>query len=148
MIFCYIPTPIIAIQGTHFVTFVTSTPTPPLSISVSTSPDYVMDTLTAVYVALTLTIAIVAIWSVRVGRKQSQTSLDESRRQSEASLGIAKQSADGVIFTLQEMKEARDQDTAPYVVAYFDVELPFIYFVVKNLGKSVAEEIKLHIIPL
>ncbi len=121
------------------------TPTPPLTISVTSSSDYVMDFLTAIYVALTLIIAVVTVWSVRAGRKQSQAALDESRRQSEASLEIAKQSADGVILTLQEMKEARDQDTAPYVVAYFDLELPFMYFVVKNLGKSVAENIKLDI---
>lgn len=147
MISLYISKLIIATQGTHLVAFVTSTPTPPLSISVTSSPDYFMDILTAVYVALTLIIALVTIWSVRVGRKQSQATLAESRRQSEASLEVAKQSADGAILTLQEMKEARDQDTAPYIVAYFDVELPFIYFVVKNLGESVAEEIKLDITP-
>jgi hypothetical protein len=126
---------------------VASTPPPPLTISVTSSPDYLMDILTAVYVALTLIIALVTIWSVRVGRKQSQDTLAESRRQSEASLEVAKRSADGVILTFQEMKEARDQDTAPYIVAYFDVELPLIYFVVKNLGKSVAEEIRLDITP-
>lgn len=50
---------------------------------------------------------------------------------------------------LNEMKESRDQEVAPYVVAYFDI--PYggtsIYLVVKNIGKSVAENIKLEFQP-
>src|SRR2546425_4832192 len=116
MIFCYIPTPIIAIQGTHFVTFVTSTPTPPLSISVSTSPDYVMDTLTAVYVALTLTIAIVAIWSVRVGRKQSQTVVTpenwtpgkvQARRYTRTKKGVRDDTTTNIYSRVQDAGRAR-----------------------------------------
>src|SRR6266849_6554009 len=83
MIFCYISTPILASQIIHSVSLVASTPTPPLSISVTSSPDYLMDILTAVYVALTLIIALVAIWSVRVGREQSQAALDVAHKQIE-----------------------------------------------------------------
>ncbi|MBN1763025.1 MAG: hypothetical protein JW878_08140 [Methanomicrobia archaeon] len=46
---------------------------------------------------------------------------------------------------LKEMKESRDLEVAPYVVAYFDI--PYgkhvIYFVIKNIGKSVAKNVKL-----
>ena len=85
MISCYISTPIVASHIIHLVSRVTSTPTSPLSISVSPSPDYVMDILTAAYVALTLIIAVVAICSVRIGRKQSQAALKVAHEQIEQS---------------------------------------------------------------
>ncbi len=90
MISNYVPMPFVASQVMHSVPLVALTPTPPLSISVTSSPDYVMDILTAVYVALTLIIAIVAIWSVREGRNQSKATLqtvnsqiEESKKQAE-----------------------------------------------------------------
>lgn len=48
---------------------------------------------------------------------------------------------------LKEMKESRDQEIAPYVVAYFDIEGYLIYLVIKNLGKSVAKNVKLEFQP-
>lgn len=46
--------------------------------------------------------------------------------------------------TLLEMKESRDQEVAPYVVAYFDVilESHLIYLVIKNIGKSIATDVQ------
>jgi PAS domain-containing protein len=51
--------------------------------------------------------------------------------------------------TLQEMREMRDQEIAPYVIAYFDSPLgkSLIYLVVKNIGKSVANSVKLDFDP-
>ncbi len=51
--------------------------------------------------------------------------------------------------TVQEMREARDQETAPSVVVYFDIPYgkELIYFVIKNLGKSMAENVKLEFVP-
>ncbi len=52
--------------------------------------------------------------------------------------------------TLQEMRDARDQEIAPYVIAYFDVILAEnrIEFVIKNNGKSMATDILIKFDPL
>lgn len=46
---------------------------------------------------------------------------------------------------LKEMKESRDTEVAPYVVVYFDIPYGkhLIYLVIKNIGKSVANNVKL-----
>ncbi len=45
--------------------------------------------------------------------------------------------------TLLEMQVTRDQETAPYVVAYFDVpnETRSLNLVIKNIGKSMATDV-------
>ena len=106
-----------------------------------------MDGLTATYVILTLVIVIITFRSFHVTRELSNAALEESRRQSEAALQVARESTAATLKTIEEMKETRDQESAPYVVAYFDLNFPLIFFVVKNLGKSVATEIKLSIDP-
>jgi hypothetical protein len=60
-----------------------------------------------------------------------------------------KESAEASKLVLEEMRESRDQETAPYVVAYFD-ELPNtqnIFLIVKNIGKSIALNVKLEFDP-
>jgi hypothetical protein len=51
--------------------------------------------------------------------------------------------------TLQEMKDARDQEVAPHVIAYFDLPLNehVIYLAIKNVGKSVASNIRIEFEP-
>ena len=51
--------------------------------------------------------------------------------------------------TLKEMKDSRDQEVAPYLVAYFDIPYGkyWIDLVIKNVGKSVAENVKLEFQP-
>jgi len=46
---------------------------------------------------------------------------------------------------LKEMEESRDTEVAPYVIAYFDIPYGkhLIHLVIKNIGKSVAENVKL-----
>ncbi len=48
-----------------------------------------------------------------------------------------------------EMRETRDQETAPFVIAYFDTqtESGLIYLVVKNIGRTVANQVKLTFTP-
>jgi len=57
--------------------------------------------------------------------------------------------AEATQSSVAEMHEARDQQTAPYIVVYFDV--PFgtalIYLVVKNMGSSIANNVKLVFTP-
>jgi hypothetical protein len=52
-------------------------------------------------------------------------------------------------LSLQVMKEARDQEIAPYVVVYFDMvhEEKIIYLVVKNIGKSTARDVRIQFRP-
>ena len=49
--------------------------------------------------------------------------------------------------TIQEMKEARDQESAPYVVPYININKHMMFFGIKNTGKAVAENIKLNLEP-
>lgn len=51
--------------------------------------------------------------------------------------------------TLQEMRDSRDQESAPYIVTYFDIPFgqQFIFFVIKNIGKTSAERVKIDINP-
>ncbi len=48
-----------------------------------------------------------------------------------------------------EMRETRDQETTPYIIVYFDIppESNIIYLVVKNIGRTVATQIKLTFTP-
>ena len=50
---------------------------------------------------------------------------------------------------LEEMKESRFQEIAPYVTVYFDVPYgkQWIYLVVKNSGKTIAKDVKLEFSP-
>jgi hypothetical protein len=52
-------------------------------------------------------------------------------------------------LSLQVMKEARDLEIAPYVVVYFDIayEEKMIYFIVKNIGKSTARDVRIQFRP-
>lgn len=52
--------------------------------------------------------------------------------------------------TVQEMKEAREEEHAPFVVVYFDYihsRYQSLYLVVENIGKSIARNIKFEFTP-
>lgn len=49
---------------------------------------------------------------------------------------------------LQEMRDTRDAETAPYVIAYFDAyRPPLVRLVVKNTGKSMAHDVQVAMDP-
>jgi len=48
---------------------------------------------------------------------------------------------------IEEMKDARDQESAPYVVPYININKHMIFFGIKNIGKSVAKNIKIKVEP-
>jgi hypothetical protein len=52
-------------------------------------------------------------------------------------------------LSLQVMKEARDQEIAPYIVVYFDIlyEEKIIFLIVKNIGKSTARDVRIQFKP-
>jgi hypothetical protein len=54
-----------------------------------------------------------------------------------------RKAAEAAQSTLLEMREARDQETAPYVIAYFDVpnDTRSLDLVIKNIGKSMATNV-------
>jgi hypothetical protein len=51
---------------------------------------------------------------------------------------------------LTEMRDARDAESAPYIVAYIDIpydKAGLLYFVLKNVGRSVAHDIRMEFDP-
>jgi hypothetical protein len=61
----------------------------------------------------------------------------------------ARASADAANNTITEMKDAREQENAPYIVVYFDIpqNKHVIYLIIKNVGKSIATDVKLTFTP-
>jgi hypothetical protein len=51
--------------------------------------------------------------------------------------------------TLDELKSNRDQETAPYVIIYIDIPKSdkLMYLVIKNIGKSIAKNVKFQFSP-
>lgn len=60
-----------------------------------------------------------------------------------------RKAAEATEKSVLEMRETRDQETAPFVVAYFDfqAEPGLIYLVVKNIGRTVATQVRLTFTP-
>lgn len=54
-------------------------------------------------------------------------------------------SAEAAQKTLDELRDGRDQETAPYVVTYFEAspQTSLIYLVIKNIGRTIAKDIRL-----
>lgn len=79
----------------------------------------------------TLIALIVYVWKTWEMASSSQKSTEISRQ------------------ILQEMKESRKEEIAPYVIVFFDI--PYgtgrIYLCVKNVGKSVARNVMIHFQP-
>ncbi len=55
-----------------------------------------------------------------------------------------RKAAEATERSVAEMKEARDQQTRPYVIAYFTIKegTGLIYLVLKNIGQSVARDVR------
>jgi hypothetical protein len=108
-----------------------------------------------VYVYKTWEIASATRDAAQAAKRSAEATLQsvEAARQAVAASQFAAEatarSAEISEHTLQEMRDARDQEVAPYVVAYFDVSegRHIIRFVVENLGKSMARDVHLTIEP-
>ena len=85
----------------------------------------------ATLIIATLTLIVTTIYVILTWRIASAT----------------KKSADISRKTLEEMKEARDQQTAPYIFIDIIVEKQDIYLFVKNAGKRIANNVKLKFEP-
>lgn len=62
----------------------------------------------------------------------------------------ARDAAEASRATLEEMRDARDDETAPYVVVHFDIPhgKQLLYLVIKNIGKSVATDVQITFDPI
>ena len=51
--------------------------------------------------------------------------------------------------SVTEMRQTRDQESAPYIIVYFDIpyESNLIYLVIKNIGRTIATNISLTFTP-
>ncbi len=81
---------------------------------------------------LTLVALIVYVWETRKMALATQKSVEMAGK------------------SLDEMKEQRDAEIAPYVVAYLDGQggvLGLLYLVIKNTGKTVAKNVKIKFNP-
>lgn len=60
-----------------------------------------------------------------------------------------RKAAEATERSVLEMRETRDQETAPFIIAFFDVqtEASLIYLVVKNIGHTVATQVKFTFTP-
>lgn len=60
-----------------------------------------------------------------------------------------RKAAEATQNSVREMRDARDQETAPYVVVYFEVnrDEQTVYLVLENIGKTTATDVQLHFDP-
>ncbi len=60
-----------------------------------------------------------------------------------------RESAETYEQILREMRDAREAEVAPYVVVYFDIDRSrdALYLIIKNVGKSLARNVKLQFSP-
>jgi hypothetical protein len=67
----------------------------------------------------------------------------------EAAATATAQSARVSERVLAEMQQAREFESAPYVIAYFDIppSAPLVYVVAKNIGRSAARDVRLEFDP-
>ncbi|ADZ09367.1 hypothetical protein Metbo_1122 [Methanobacterium lacus] len=89
----------------------------------------IMDIIIAIIQMITLIFLIIYVWKTY----DMAVSTEKSAKVSQ--------------LTLQEMKETRDQEIAPYVVAYFEFENRIINLIVENVGKGLAKDVKIKFDP-
>jgi hypothetical protein len=60
-----------------------------------------------------------------------------------------RKSAEATEKSVIELRETRDQESSPYIIVYFDVQIEsrVIYLVVKNIGRTIATQVHLQFTP-
>jgi hypothetical protein len=88
--------------------------------------------------AIVMIAQAVSLWFLVVNIRRTTDIVMESKQANKISAGV-----------LRQMQDTSEQEIAPYMVAYFDIPYgqPVIYLVIKNLGRSVAEDVKLEFDP-
>jgi hypothetical protein len=100
--------------------------------------------LVVVQVATFIAVALYVRITLRMANSTKEM-VSAAQKSAEASI----LSASAAENTVKELLETRDQETRPYIVVYFEVQQggPFISLVIKNLGKTVAENVRLNFTP-
>lgn len=84
-----------------------------------------------------LVLYVYKTWEIASATRKTTELSQRSTELSQKSIELSQQA-------LEEMRAGREQEIAPYVLAYID--MPYggwvLFFVVKNIGKTVAKEIK------
>lgn len=100
-----------------------------MAISMIASDKDIIDIILAIIQVATLLFLIIYVWKTH----DMAVSTEKSARVSK--------------LTLKEMKETRDQEISPYVVAYFEFENHNINLVIENVGKGLAKNVKIEFDP-
>ncbi|WP_424353789.1 hypothetical protein [Methanobacterium sp. MBAC-LM] len=100
-----------------------------MAIPVIASDKDIIDIILAIIQVATLIFLIIYVWKTYDMAVSTEKSAEVSK------------------LTLQEMKETRDQEIAPYVVAYFEFKNHDINLVIKNVGKGLAKNVKIEFDP-
>ncbi|AIS30988.1 hypothetical protein [Methanobacterium formicicum] len=100
-----------------------------MAIPLLASDKDIIDIILAIIQIFTLIFLIIYVWKTYDMAVSTEKSAEVSK------------------LTLQEMKETRDQEIAPYVVAYFEFENQTINLVIENVGKGLAKNVKIEFDP-
>ncbi|HUS11827.1 MAG TPA: hypothetical protein VMZ30_15270 [Pyrinomonadaceae bacterium] len=90
-----------------------------------------------IYVRKTSQIATATSESLDIAQRMAEA----ANQSAEATVRSAKAAEDSI----RELRETREQETAPYVLAYFDAsfDTSLIYLVIKNVGKTPANNVRI-----
>jgi hypothetical protein len=120
-----------------------ASPAPPL---VQTPEKSTLDIILIVVQILTFVINAAALWGLFLYVRKTTDIATATVRAAE----VSQRATEISHSILTEMKAARLQEIAPHVIVYFDMPYGMswtIFFVVKNIGRSVAKDIKMSFEP-
>lgn len=100
-----------------------------MTIPLVASDKDIMDIILAIIQVFTILFLFIYVWKTYDMAVSTEKSAEVSK------------------LTLQEMKETRDQENAPYVVAYFEFDNHDINLVIENVGKGLAKNVKIEFDP-
>ncbi len=106
----------------------------------------IIDLVVAAVQLLTLIAIIIYVWKTWQLASDTRAMSDAARKSAEATLKSAELSEK----VLKEMEASRDILVAPHVIVYFDNQYEnsgSLFLVVRNVGKGLAENIKLKFTP-
>jgi hypothetical protein len=144
-------TPIVVTPSPTEVVTATLVRRPPPTVVAASQPPSHLD-LSFVIAILGLTIAGgglliqgITLYFIIKYVRDTATMAEATRDSAKATQASAKVAEN----TLKEMQEARDEENRPFVVVYFEIPTgkPLIYLIIKNVGKSIATNIKMKFTP-
>lgn len=88
-------------------------------------------------------------WQMAAATKALAETTKDMSAATQKSAEATLRSANAAEATVEELRETRDQESAPYVTVYFEVPTgrSLVYLVVKNVGRTTANDIKFNFDP-